>query len=210
MLTLPTNAKWQLSLDRTNWKWGRIDINFLVLSAAGGAIGVPLIWKSLPKRGNSSLEERIEVIEKFIDIFGHSQISELLADRAFIGKSWLGWLKSKRIPFTIRLKKNILLKSAEQKDVPVLRLFFNLKHGEKRYIKQKKEVLGVPLWLASTRNEKGQLIMVATTHEPKQALARYKKRGNIEILFGFLKSKAFNFEDLALYTQSGYIIYFQF
>jgi len=193
MLTLPAKAKWQLSLDRTNWKWGRTDINLLVLSATCGAVGVPLIWKSLPKQGNSSPEERIEVIERFIDIFGHSQIDELLADREFVGKAWFSWLENKRIPFTIRLKKNILVKSVQQKDVP--RLFFNLKHGEKRYIKQKKDVLGVPLWLASTRNEKGQLIIVATTHEPERALARYKKRWNIEILFGFLKSKAFNFED---------------
>lgn len=56
-------------------------------------------------------------------------------------------------------------------------------------------MFGVQLWLASTRAEDGEWVIVATTHSPEKALERYKSRWCIETLFGFLKSKGFNFED---------------
>jgi len=37
------NLKWQLILDRTNWKWRKVDINILMLSLVCGSISIPLI-----------------------------------------------------------------------------------------------------------------------------------------------------------------------
>lgn len=192
---LPNGSKWQMSMDRTNWKWGKADINILMLSVVCGSVTIPLVWKFLPKKGNSNFKERVEIVEKFIRIFGTNIISELLADREFGGEQWFKWLSEKKIPFTIRIRKNTLVNSSKGNEQHVRRLFINLKPGQVRHLSKQKEVFGLSLWLAATRAEDGEWVIVATTHEPEEALSRYRRRWNIETLFGFLKSKGFNFED---------------
>ena len=89
-----------LSLDRTNWKWGKKDINILMLSVVYKGIAIPLFWDLLPKRGNSNTLERITLIKRYIEQFGNNKIAFLLADREFVGEKWLEWLQSQRIfPF---------------------------------------------------------------------------------------------------------------
>jgi hypothetical protein len=192
---LPSDKKWQLSMDRTNWQWGKANINILMLSVVCGTVAIPLVWKFLPKKGNSNLEERVEVIENFIKIFGTSIIEDLVADREFVSKEWFEWLQENQIPFTIRIKKNALANSAKGKEQHVRQLFINLRVCQARYLFKQREIFGLSLWLAATRTENGEWVIVATTHEPKEALTRYKRRWSIETLFGFLKSKGFNFED---------------
>jgi hypothetical protein len=76
-----------LALDRTNWKFGRIDINLLVLAVVvKEQFSIPILWKALPKKGNSNTTERIDLLQMFIDIFGAQRIAALTADREFIGK----------------------------------------------------------------------------------------------------------------------------
>ena len=50
---------WKLSIDRTNWKFGKFDINILTLGIAYMGAAFPILWILLPKRGNSNTEERI-------------------------------------------------------------------------------------------------------------------------------------------------------
>ncbi len=85
-----------LSMDRTNWKWGKNDINILMLSIVYKGIALPIFWMLLPKRGNSNTEERIVLIQKFIDHFGKDKIAGILADREFIGDEWFNWLLGKK------------------------------------------------------------------------------------------------------------------
>ncbi len=49
-----------LSMDRTNWRWGKRDINILMLSIVYKGIAIPLFWTLLAKRGNSDTKELIE------------------------------------------------------------------------------------------------------------------------------------------------------
>lgn len=192
---LPSNIKWQLVMDRTNWKWGKANINILMVSAVCGTVAIPLIWKFLPKKGASNTDEWIEIVEKFIGIFGLNVIQELLGDREFVSAKWFQWLQEKQLPFTIRLKKSISVTSAKENKTHTRTLFINLRQGQVRYIKMQKRLFGISVWLAATRAEDGEWVIVATNHQPEFALARYKLRWNIETLFGFLKSKGFCFED---------------
>lgn len=41
---LPSHEAWILTMDRTNWKFGRKEINLLVLGVAYGNISIPLFW----------------------------------------------------------------------------------------------------------------------------------------------------------------------
>ena len=59
---LPVSPPYCLSMDRTNWKFGRLDFNILTLSVCYKGVGIPLLWKMLPKKGNSNTGERIELM----------------------------------------------------------------------------------------------------------------------------------------------------
>ena len=65
-----------LVMDRTNWKIGKKNINVLFIGMLlKNKTYIPLIYKPLgDKRGNSSQEERIKMLEKFTDIFSHLPI----------------------------------------------------------------------------------------------------------------------------------------
>lgn len=92
-------------MDRTNWQWGKKNINILMLSITYIGIAIPLFWSLLDKKGNSNTSERIVLMERFIIQFGKDKILGLLADREFIGADWFRWLKKKQFHFIIRIKK---------------------------------------------------------------------------------------------------------
>jgi len=92
-----------LILDRTNWEFGKAKINFLMLSVLGQGWSIPILWMLLPKKGNSNEEERIELLNRFLSLFGQGVIHNLLADREFIGDKWIAFLITHEIPFDIRI-----------------------------------------------------------------------------------------------------------
>ena len=63
---LPHKPPFRLAMDRTNWKFGQQNINVLVLAVVYHGVAFPLLFKLLPKFGNSNTNERIELIERFI------------------------------------------------------------------------------------------------------------------------------------------------
>ena len=76
---------WHLAMDRTNWQFGKTDLNILVLSVAHGEVCVPLFWRVLDKAGNSNAGERIELMQSFKDTFPDQPIASFTGDREFIG-----------------------------------------------------------------------------------------------------------------------------
>jgi hypothetical protein len=91
-----TNETMYLSMDRTNWKWGKANINILMLSIVYKGIALPVLWMLLSKQGNSDTAERIQLIQKFIECFGKAKIAGILADREFIGGEWFEWLRGEK------------------------------------------------------------------------------------------------------------------
>ena len=63
---LPKKENLTLIMDRTNWKFGEVNINILMIGISYKNVAIPLLFKMLDKRGNSHTEERIALIEKFI------------------------------------------------------------------------------------------------------------------------------------------------
>jgi hypothetical protein len=96
-----------LALDRTNWKIGRSEVNFLVLAAVTRRLRVPLFWVPLPHGGNSATADRMALIRRYLAHFAASSIRILLADREFIGADWLKFLSDNNIPFSIRIRENL-------------------------------------------------------------------------------------------------------
>lgn len=93
-------------MDRTNWKFGKANINILTVGIVYKNIAFPVVWILLAKQGNSSTDERIRVMKKVLNLIPNHQIEHLLADREFIVKKWFLWLKQQKIPFVIRIKEN--------------------------------------------------------------------------------------------------------
>lgn len=50
---------WTLSLDRTNWSFGSVHFNILMLGIVHEGVAFPLLWTMLDKQGNSSSDERM-------------------------------------------------------------------------------------------------------------------------------------------------------
>ncbi len=104
---LPCKTNLVISIDRTNWQFGKTDINIFMLSVCYDGIAFPVLWKMLCKRGNSNSEERIRLIKRFFELFGKECIEAVVADREFIGNEWLSFLQSEDIAFHIRIKDNM-------------------------------------------------------------------------------------------------------
>src|SRR5699024_11263962 len=71
--------------DRTNWKFGRGNINILMLGVSYKNVAFPLMFKMLDERGSSYTQERIALIKDFMAWFGKDRI-DCLADREFVGE----------------------------------------------------------------------------------------------------------------------------
>ena len=188
------NKKLSLALDRTNWKFGKLDINILMLTVAYRGIALPLMWSCLKKRGNSNTLERIDLIKRILLLIGPENIACLLGDREFIGAEWIKWLNEQNIPFLFPIRNNSLLEGV----LPVKTFFKRLPLHKK--IKNAKTILwGRPVYLSTRWSyKKDELVTIISNRKFQSPFELYRKRWEIETLFGCLKKRGFCFEDTHL------------
>jgi hypothetical protein len=188
---LPQGPYW-LSMDRTNWKFGKVHINILTVGIVYRGAAFPIAWMLLPKRknGNSHTEDRIALMQRVVALLGRENIAGLLADREFIGNVWFSWLKQEKISFRIRIRENFKLPDGRY----ARDLFRDLTNGAVRVQGKSVVLCGVPLFLSATKLE-DEFLIVASDVCDAQAVETYKKRWEIETLFGCLKTRGFRFED---------------
>ena len=126
---LPEQPPYKLSMDRTNWKFGKTDINILMISICYKGVGIPLVWKLLRKKGNSNSLEREQVINRYIRLFGTKSIASFMADREFVGEQWFEQLIDAKISFHIRIKANMIIHVPGKRKKKAFWLFNHLKVG---------------------------------------------------------------------------------
>ena len=187
-----------LALDRTNWKIGSLDVNILLLSVVWRDIGFPLVWFVLPHAGNSDTAERITLLTIFIDLFGVPNIQCLLGDREFVGKKWFTFLKTSRIPFQMRLKKDTQVKNGRGQFVPAWRLFTTTRLNQVRVVPETRQMWGLELYLSGCKLKHGEWLILVSAQYRDDPATEYRKRWGIETLFGALKTRGFNLEDTRL------------
>lgn len=79
--------EYTLSIDRTNWKLGVININILTIGLVlDNGKSIPLYFELLNKRGNSNEVERKQLLFELQTIFNTTKPLVLVGDREFIGK----------------------------------------------------------------------------------------------------------------------------
>jgi hypothetical protein len=201
---VPLILKWSgidgpltLVIDRTNWKLGKSDINILCVSVLGEQFCVPLIWKLLPKRGNSSQQERKDLISELLLILGLPAINVIIGDREFVGATWFKYLKDNKIGILIRLKDNQRVKRYGK-----YHKVANIIKGNTRRTVQcdgkKYRMADVQIYIHGFRyrNSDGKIenLIVASFEKETKVSKEYSDRWHIEVMFKNFKSNGFDME----------------
>ncbi len=175
---------WALSIDRTEWQFGKCTFNILMLGVVHEGVAFPLVWCLLDKRGNSNSIERMKLFDQFLEYFRERDIACLTADREFALQAWFGYLLGEPLtPFRIRIRENHTLKHGRQ-SLKLKVLFQDLPVGQHKVLRHKRQLWGHWVYIAALRLEDGSLLVIATQTAPKTALTDYAKRWGIETLFG--------------------------
>ena len=197
---LKGSNRWYLALDRTQWQVGGRDVNYLVLAAVTRRFRVPLLWTMIDGRGNSHTRDRIDLVQRYLDLFGAQSIRMLLADREFVGREWMDFLSENNVPFAIRLKGDMRVTTEQGHE---LRLDAHLhRRGRGRTLTG---WLGAGpdrgrhrLSFAAKPLGRGEWLVLATNAGQRAALEAYRKRWAIECMFGDTKTRGLNIEDTRL------------
>jgi hypothetical protein len=190
------DGPWRLTVDRTNWQFGRTESNFLVLGVAHRGMAVPLFWSVLGKAGNSDTAERIALMERFIKVFGVSRVAALLADRECVGAAWCQWLQYPGLPFHQRRKRDTLVPNRWNRMMRLDRLFGSLRPGAARHLVGRRPVWGGCVHRSALRLDDGDCLFIASSGAPQAAaIDADADRWPVETRFGALTSRGFNLED---------------
>jgi hypothetical protein len=189
---------WTLTIDRTNWFFGRTAINILMVAVEWHGIGVPLMWTLLPSCGNSDAATRLKLFDRLAEVFPTMRIASLTGDREFIGNTWMASLALRKIPFVLRLKDSQIIRRDNFPSRPIFMLARRLQPGATLIIKQACRLADSPdapaLRIVIKRLKNRELLVLATNAKPRAALKRYRARWRIECLFANLKSRGFDLE----------------
>lgn len=197
---LKASNKWYLALDRTQWQVGGKEVNYLVLAAVTRRFRVPLMWTMINGRGCSDTGQRIELMQRYLDLFGVESIRFLLADREFVGRDWMDFLSENKIPFAIRLRGDMRVTTEEGHDLTLDAHLRGRGRGRtlKGWLGAGKDLGHHRLSFAAKPLDQGEWLVVATNGKHRAALDAYRKRWAIECLFGDAKTRGFNIEDTRL------------
>jgi len=117
---LPQNPeqKLVLSLDRTEWKLGRLSINLLFIGVAHQGVAYPLVWCFLGKAGSGNLRERLGLLRRLLTFLPKARIVR-------IGSLPAPALRWRKVSYTLRIKagRRVTYKGHSR---PVQRLFRHL------------------------------------------------------------------------------------
>jgi len=194
ILSFLPKEPYTVCIDRTNWTFGGSNINILVIAIAHRGIAFPIVWQFLDKRGNSSCDERLDLLQQFLKIVEAKDIDYVLGDREFIGQTWLTYLDKRNIRFSIRVRNNSLCDNW----CWVYACFAHLPKGELYCLHNTYSVQGCAVRIIGMKVSDTDYAIIITNHQPHTAFLAYKRRWEIEMLFSALKTTGFNFESTHL------------
>lgn len=192
MMEIP--QPWVLSTDRTEWSFGQTRFNILMLGIVHNGVAYPLVWEMLDKKGNSNSNERMDLVDRFYQIFPNAQVAYLTGDREFVGKQWLTYLLIEpTISFRLRIRKSDRIFDGK-KDLRASTIFANLKPGQTQILSGRRLVWGRSVYVSALRLDDGELLIIVSPDSSQTAISDYAKRWGIETLFGMFKTRGFCLE----------------
>lgn len=200
-----------LSIDRTNWKLGVVNINILTIGLVlDNGKFIPLYFELLDKKGNSNQSERKTLLSELHLIFNVSKPLTLAGDREFIGKDWFKELVDLSYDIVIRLrKKDYKQLLADQMKITLTQLEHKIRNdvSTKGYFTAKIEIKGEALFY-HVRLLKGQkdelskvdkdiyIRFISTQQNICWVSKIYDKRWKIEVFFEDIKEKGIRLEQI--------------
>lgn len=162
-------------------------------------LAYPLLFNMLGKKGTSNCQERIDLIERYISLFGRESIDCLLADREFVGARWIAYLNNNHIRYYIRIKENFWVKIPHTgKSVKASWMFHDLKIGESRFLYKIYYIHQQACYLAGSKikghDGQPELQIIISFNKPENAREFYKRRWQIETMFKAMKGSGFDIE----------------
>lgn len=203
---LPKQDNYELSMDRTNWKFGETNINILAIGIVYKGVAFPLLFEMMNKFGNSNTQERINLLDRYGSLFGFETIESLVADREFVGSEWLDYLNLHKIPYHIRIRENFdVILPRNNSKVKASWLFNNLKINQYNHYPKIVFINKIACYLSASviksKNGKPEFQFLISFKNPNKSVECYKRRWQIETMFKALKSSGFNIEDTHLKDQ---------
>lgn len=188
-----------LTMDRTNWKFGCVNINILTIGISWRGTAIPLVWMMLNKRGQSNQSERILILQRLLNCLDQEQINRiryLLMDREFAAHDWLTFLKKQPFHFIIRIRKDAKIrKPGKLKEAKGFTLF---QTDAFRALRKQRVVFGHRLYVGGRQTASKEYLILISNAPLKHATQMYTQRWGIEVFFGSCKKRGFNFEDTHL------------
>ena len=189
---LPPDKKIRLCIDRTEWDFGKTQVNILMIIAGCEDFQVPIYWEMLDnKSGNSSSKNRKDLLDLCLKVIDTSRIGYIVGDREFIGHDWLKYLKDKGINFLMRLPKHHTIQYYDGQ----------IRHIEDMGLSTETPMLiknclvdGIvgDVWVKKLKDDDFLFLFGTVNAEYMGQL--YKKRWSIESLFQGMKGRGFDLE----------------
>lgn len=134
----------------------------------------------MPKYSNSNTQERIDIIDRFIKLFGKSSIESLTGDREFVGEKWLEYLNREGIPYHLRIRENFWVKDLRTgKEFKAFWVFNHLQLKQSMVLPHIYYVNNQLYYLTAARlknqEKKPELQIIVSYDRPEKALDSYKK-----------------------------------
>jgi len=209
--TLCTSTDCYLLLDRTNWEYGKRNINLLVIGILYRDVFIPLAWTDLGRAGNSNCEQRLELVDRLLGWWPYSDVAlpqlHIAGDREFIGFAWFKGLEQRGINFVMRIPASFKIElwcNGGIKDrklrLKVIRRYLSWTGLESvEAVLQSEYIVRLGVFdNDSARGKADYIYLMTNMKDIKEASRFYRKRYKIEVCFKHLKSSGFNLEDLAL------------
>jgi transposase len=157
-----------------------------------GDYQLPLYWEMLDnKSGNSSTQDRKDIVKLCVDLIGKDRIGYIVGDREFIGHSWIKYLKDNKINFVMRLPKHHLI---QRENGTICKIEALELRTDRPLILKNCLVDGVvaDVWVKAL--EDGDFLYLLGTVNSEFMGQLYSKRWTIEVCFQGLKSRGFDIE----------------
>lgn len=194
---LPKRGEVTLCIDRTEWDFGKCQVNILMMVVRCKHITIPLYWELLDNNsGNSNTGDRIALLKKCIHLLG-KRIGLFLGDREFIGHRWLKYLKDHGIHFCVRVPKHHKITRQTSIDEHVYTVE-QLLQGRKTFRLSGCRVDGIWGNVYAKTLKDGDFLFLFGTAKVEFLAQLYKKRWRIESFFQNVKKRGFDLESTHL------------
>jgi hypothetical protein len=186
-------------IDRTEWKFGSVWHNVLTLAIVSDEVAIPILWRFLKRKGCSDDGEREELMRAYLRLFPLESIRYVCADREFASDRWVEFLMREKIGFRLRIKANHTLTDKHGKAMKARKLLQTARVGEAVICRRWRKLWGkYRVCVTGRKRADGELLILISSEPSKDMIEEYRRRWQIETLFGCLKSRGFDLEETHL------------